>query len=76
MHGASSYVQSLVKSETKKKNVIKNMKSGETEKFDLTHGVGWHLDIEMNAGEEIEFLVELNWNVRGITKDWSLTAWG
>ena len=52
------------------------MKTGETEKFDLTHGVGWHLDIEMNAGEEIEFLVELNWNIRGITKDWSLTAWG
>ena len=52
------------------------MKTGETKKFDLTHGVGWHLDIEMNAGEEIEFLVELNWNLRGITKDWSLTAWG
>lgn len=52
------------------------MKTGETENFDLTHGVGWHLDIEMNAGEEIEFLVELNWNQRGITKDWSLTAWG
>ena len=76
LHGITEQEYSLIESETKKKNIIKNMKTGETEKFTLTHGSGWHLDIDMSAGEEIEFLIEFNWQRRGITKDWALTAWG
>ena len=30
----------------------------------------------VKAGETAEFEVELNWNRPGITKDWSVTAWG
>ena len=52
------------------------MKTGVREKFSLTHGVGWLLDIDMQAGEEIEIMVEFNWIISGITKDWALTAWG
>ena len=47
--------------QSKKQNYIRNVKTGEKEKFSLTHGVGWLLDIDMKAGEEIEILVEFNW---------------
>jgi len=30
----------------------------------------------MEAGEELEILVEFNWNRTGITKDWSVSVWG
>ena len=30
----------------------------------------------LKRGETVEFEVELNWNRSGITKDWSVTAWG
>ena len=30
----------------------------------------------MEAGEELEVLVEFNWNKIGVTKDWSVTVWG
>ena len=32
--------------------------------------------MEFEAGEEIEIFVEFNFERRGITKDWSVTAWG
>lgn len=30
----------------------------------------------MKAGEKVEILVEFNFWRRGVTKDWSVTAWG
>jgi hypothetical protein len=30
----------------------------------------------MQAGEEVEITVEFNWQRAGVTRDWSLTAWG
>ena len=30
----------------------------------------------MEEGEEIELLVEFNWNKPGVTKDWSVSVWG
>ena len=51
----------MITSQSKKQNYIRNVKTGEKEKFSLTHGVGWLLDIDMKAGEEIEILVEFNW---------------
>ena len=36
----------------------------------------WFPKMYVNAGEEVIIEVELNWNRPGITKDWSVTAWG
>ena len=36
----------------------------------------WFPKMYMKRGETAEFEVELNWNRPGITKDWSVTAWG
>lgn len=30
----------------------------------------------MEAGEEIDIVLELNWARTGVTKDWSLVTWG
>ena len=30
----------------------------------------------MQADEEIEIMIELNFNRKGVTKDWSVTVWG
>ena len=30
----------------------------------------------LEAGESVTIEVEFNWNRPGITKDWSVTAWG
>ena len=67
---------STVEEENANVNVLKNLRDNKTKTFSITHGVGWLRDIEFDAGEEIEILVEYNWNRRGITKDWSVTAWG
>ena len=42
----------------------------------FSSGDGWLPSLEFDAGEEIEVVVEFNFNRRGVTKDWSLTAWG
>ena len=39
-------------------------------------GDGWLPFLAFEAGEEIEILVEFNFNKKGITRDWSVTAWG
>lgn len=60
--------------ENEHKNVIKNVRDNKTKKF--TNGASWLRSIEINAGEEVEILVEFNWWRKGVTKDWSVTAWG
>ena len=39
-------------------------------------GDAWLPKLYMSAGESIEVEVEFNWEREGITKDWSITAWG
>jgi hypothetical protein len=56
------------------KHVIRNSRDDTQTEFD--HGSGWLDVIEFRQNEEIAMFVEFNWNKRGITKDWSLTAWG
>ena len=51
-----------------------NVRDGKEKKF--TNGAKWLRSIELGAGEEIEILVEFNWWRTGVTKDWSVTAWG
>ena len=55
-------------------NVIVNVRDQRTRTF--TNGDSWLPGIDMSAGEEIEITLEFNWQRSGITKDWSLTAWG
>ena len=42
----------------------------------FSNGDGWLPSLEFDAGEEIEIVAEFNFNRRGVTKDWSVTAWG
>ena len=36
----------------------------------------WLPRVEAKAGEKVSIEVELNWNLSGVTKDWSVSAWG
>ena len=63
-----------VENENKHKNVIQNVRDDKSKSF--TNGASWLRSIEINAGEEVEILVEFNWWRKGVTKDWSVTAWG
>ena len=67
---------STVEEDNQSANVIKNLRDNKTKTYTITHGAGWLRDIEFDAGEEIEILVEYNWARNGVTKDWALTAWG
>lgn len=39
-------------------------------------GDAWLPKIFVRAGESFEVEIEFNWDREGITKDWSVTAWG
>ena len=39
-------------------------------------GDAWLPKLYLSAGESFEVEVEFNWEREGITKDWSVTAWG
>ena len=60
--------------ENARAHAILNTKTNQMESF--TNGAGWLDVIQLNGGEEIEIIVEFNWDRKGITKDWSVTAWG
>ena len=64
----------LVLEENFTKHVISETKTGHERAF--TSGAGWLPSLDLEAGEEIEIRMELNFERRGITKDWSVTAWG
>ena len=36
----------------------------------------WLPKLFMSAGESVEFEVEINLERKGVSKDWSVTAWG
>ena len=55
-------------------NVIKTVRDEKTKTF--TNGAGWLREISFKVDEEVEILVEFNWARKGVTKDWSVTAWG
>ena len=46
------------------------------EKMTWEQGSNWLPKLFLSAGQTIEIEVELNWDRTGITKDWSVTAWG
>ena len=48
----------------------------DNDKKEFTNGAGWLEVMDLKAGEEVEIIVEFNWTRKGVTKDWSLTAWG
>ena len=55
-------------------NIIMSKTHKRIQRF--TNGAGWLPAIEMLEGEELEIVVEFNWARSGVTRDWSLVAWG
>ena len=62
------------KNADKRKNMFFNNKLKSATSWEA--GDMWFPKMFMKRGETAEFEVELNWNRPGITKDWSVTAWG
>ena len=67
-------VINLVEYDNSSTNYIGNRRDNTSKSF--TNGAGWLETIEIEAGEEVEIVVEFNWARTGVTKDWSVTAWG
>ena len=56
------------------KHVVLNKST--REKIAWENGSIWLPKLFVEAGEVVEIEVEFNWDRTGITKDWSVTAWG
>ena len=57
-----------------RKNMLFNNKSKTATGWQA--GDAWLPKLYVSAGESFEVEVEFNWEREGITKDWSVTAWG
>ena len=58
----------------KRKNMLFNKKTKSATGWEA--GDIWFPRMYVNAGEKFEVEIELNWDRPGVTKDWSVTAWG
>ena len=77
MHANDPLLAKLGKTKTStdvRKNMLFNNKSRTAMSFEA--GDAWLPKIYVKAGESFEVEVEFNWEREGVTKDWSITAWG
>lgn len=74
LKSAEVFTVNQVKNSNARENVIVNSRDNTKKTF--TNGAGWLDVMDFEAGEEVEILVEFNWNRKGVTRDWSLTVWG
>ena len=52
------------------------LEDGQTDPNNFREGEKWSRAITLGAGESQTYTIELDLNKKGMTKDWSFTAWG